>query len=249
MPRKEAVVPDEADHLYGLALEDFTPTRNRLARELTDAGRRDVAERVRGLRKPTRAAWALNRAVRAHPELKDEVLAATAELAAAQEKLLADGDRSRFEAALARHRDSIERLLAAVRDELGGSGAREALLDRARTTLEGIAADEELRDELTAGRLTGEGEATGFGALAGFQAPPRQPQQAASERKAARQRVQEAARAARHVGRELERAERQLERARRRLGAAEEEVAALEGDVRRLEREAARARAMADELP
>jgi HAMP domain-containing protein len=243
----DAKVPEEADHLYGLPLEEFTPARNRLARELAGAGRKDVAERVRRLRKPRRPAWALNRAVRSHPGLKDEVLESTAALAAAQERLLVEGDRSAFQEALADHRERVERLLAEVRGELERTGARDAAFDRARTTLEAIAADEELRDELSAGRVTREREAAGFGGLVALEAPPPARQPSPDERRAARRRVQEATREARRVGRELGRAQRQLEQARRRLRSAEEEVAALEGDVRQLEEEAARAAAAVEE--
>jgi hypothetical protein len=248
MPGKEAVVPDEADHLYGLELEEFTATRNRLARELAGAGRKEVAEQVRRLRRPTRAAWALNRTVRRHPELKDEVLEATTELADAQETLLADGDRSAFEAGLTRHRDAVERLLAEARVELERSGASDALLERARTTVEAIAADERLREELSVGRLTREHEAGGFGALAGLDVPTGDRPEPPSEGKAARRRAEQAGREARLLEREVERARRQLDQARSRLTAAEEEVAAREDEVRRVQREAARARAVVDEL-
>jgi hypothetical protein len=55
---------DEADELYGLALDAFVPERDALAKRLRADGRRDEANEVKALRKPSVAAWAVNQAVR-----------------------------------------------------------------------------------------------------------------------------------------------------------------------------------------
>ena len=60
-----ATVPEaEVDALYGLPLEDFTKTRNELARELRSRGEREAADWVGSLAKPTAAAWAVNQVMR-----------------------------------------------------------------------------------------------------------------------------------------------------------------------------------------
>src|SRR5204862_160155 len=83
---------------------------------------------------PTRAAWALNRVARTDPGLMSGFLTTASELAEAQERLLASGDREAFAAALAGHRAALEELLAAVRTELAeGGAAAGAMLERART--------------------------------------------------------------------------------------------------------------------
>jgi len=55
-----------ADRLYALPLEEFTQARNDAANDLRKAGRRDEAEEIKALRKPTAAAGAVNRLVREH---------------------------------------------------------------------------------------------------------------------------------------------------------------------------------------
>lgn len=240
-------VPDEADELYGLPLEEFTAARNRLAKELAGAGDRDVAGRVRRLRKPTRAAWALNRAARTDPGLMSRFLTTASELAEAQERLLGSGDREAFAAALAGHRAALEELLAAVWTELGeGGAAAGAMLERARTTLEATGGDARLRDELAAGRLTREHEAVGFGALASVEVPV-----AAAERRPPapdRKRARDAERRASGLRRQVDAAQRRLAAARKRVEAAERQVAEAEEEVRRLEGEAAEASAVVEEL-
>ncbi|HEX6459560.1 MAG TPA: hypothetical protein VF032_11635, partial [Thermoleophilaceae bacterium] len=58
-------VPEEQlDALYGLPLEEFTPRRDELSKELRAAGSRDAAAWVKALRKPTAAAWLVNQLAR-----------------------------------------------------------------------------------------------------------------------------------------------------------------------------------------
>ncbi|HEX6580351.1 MAG TPA: hypothetical protein VF195_05715, partial [Actinomycetota bacterium] len=56
------------DELYGLPLERFTAERDALAKELASAGDRDGAARVKALRKPVVAAWAVNLLAREDPD-------------------------------------------------------------------------------------------------------------------------------------------------------------------------------------
>ena len=58
----------ETTDLYALPLAEFTAARNEAAKRLMDAGDADAAKQVKALRKPSRAAWAINRAVRADPD-------------------------------------------------------------------------------------------------------------------------------------------------------------------------------------
>src|SRR5207253_4366889 len=73
-----------ADQLYALPIEEFTSARNDAATELRKAGRRDEADEVKALRKPTAAAAAVNRLVREHHDEVEEYLAAAAALRDAQ---------------------------------------------------------------------------------------------------------------------------------------------------------------------
>src|SRR5438270_11457682 len=73
-----------ADQLYALPIEEFTQARNDAATELRKAGRRDEAEEVKALHKPTAVAGAVNRLVRAHRDQVEDYLTAAAEVRDAQ---------------------------------------------------------------------------------------------------------------------------------------------------------------------
>src|SRR3954462_6936203 len=97
---------DEADELYGLPDAEFTPARDALAKRLRAEKRREDADAVKALRKPSVAAGAINRAVREHGA--DEVLAAGEALRSAHEALLSgDGDATGVREAMARERDAV----------------------------------------------------------------------------------------------------------------------------------------------
>ena len=53
-------LPREARELFGVAPKEFVKARDALARRLAGAGRRDDAEAVAGLRRPTEVVWAIN---------------------------------------------------------------------------------------------------------------------------------------------------------------------------------------------
>ena len=65
---------DEADDLYGLPLGEFTAARDALAKRLRGEKRREDADFVKGLKRPSVAAGAINLAVREHGA--DDLLAA-----------------------------------------------------------------------------------------------------------------------------------------------------------------------------
>jgi uncharacterized membrane protein YgcG len=152
------------DRLYGLPDGEFTAARNDLARELKRAGDADGAEQVRALKKPSRPAAAINRAVRANRREAKRLLDAAAKLGEAQEKLLAGGDRRDLAKAVERERAAVDKLMAAVEPELG-AGTSAAMATRARDTLHAVASDPELREELAAGRVVEDRAAVGLGPL------------------------------------------------------------------------------------
>src|SRR3954468_7386921 len=105
----------EADGLYGLALDEFVPVRDALVKRLRADGRRDEADDVAALRKPSVAAWAANQAVRTQPKAARELWAAGDELLVAHEVIIAGkkaGDALR--AGTTRHRAALRELLAAT---------------------------------------------------------------------------------------------------------------------------------------
>ena len=79
--------------LYALPLADFTRVRNDLAAQAKARGRKQLAESIKQLRKPTASAWAVNMLVRHHPEEITELLALGAKLREAQSSLAGEALR------------------------------------------------------------------------------------------------------------------------------------------------------------
>jgi hypothetical protein len=155
---------EEIDRLYGMPLDEFVHERDELARRLTRGGDREAGARIKALRKPTVGAWALNQAVRRRRAETDALLATGKRLRAAHEALLNGGDPAVLRETMEEER-SLTSALAdcaeAIASETGRSGP--ALRDRVRATLHAAAVQEEVREELAAGRFIREREAVGLG--------------------------------------------------------------------------------------
>lgn len=155
------------EDLYGLPLEEFTPARDALAKELKAAGRKDEAAEVKSLRKPSLAAWALNRAARDHPDAIEQLRAAGADLRAAQEEALS-GDAGRLREAGRSLSDEIERVGGLAADALRDAGrpATAAQQEKLVATLRTAAIDDAAGDVLARGVLVDDLDASGFSLLA-----------------------------------------------------------------------------------
>jgi len=68
--------------LYDADPDEFMPRRQELAEAAKEAGDKDAAKQITGLRKPTRSAWVVNRLVRADPEVTIRLAALHTELRA-----------------------------------------------------------------------------------------------------------------------------------------------------------------------
>jgi hypothetical protein len=222
-----------ADELYGLPADEFTRARDERAKQLRKEGDREAADAVKALRKPTVAASAVNRLSRSRQKDVDRLLAAGEELRAAQEELLAGGDRSAFQRAAARERELVSELAA---------DAGHGLEEKVAATLHAAALDPEVAGELRAGRLVREREAVGGFGLAGGadQAPARKQKpkprptprgrssgraKEKSDAAARRERLAAARTDERHARRELDAATKALEHAETRAEAAEAHAA------------------------
>ena len=225
-----ARLPAVADDLYGLPLDEFTPARNELAKELKKAGDAEEAERIKGLKKPSAPAWIVNQLVRRKKKETKALLRAGDGLRSAQEKALGGGGRSPLEKAIAAERQAVEQLVAAAREvaESGGVKASDANLARVQSTLHAVSLDDDVRERFEAGELIEDHEATGVDTLALMAAPARKREGGRSKRNGAaeRKRLRDAEGAVR-------RAEDELEAAQRELNAAKERVKQLEGRLAR----------------
>ena len=235
MPRERGLgsLERKLDRLYALPLDEFTAARNALARELKLGGDSEAAGRVQKLAKPTRAAAAINRAVRRNRRNARRLLSAADKLTAAQERLLQEGGRRPVDEAVEAERAAVDRLMAEVEAELGSNGGvSESTVERARSTLHAVATTPELRRELEAARVTKDHKAVGFGGLTatpGRSAPG--PARSAGKKNDARRRLKRAEQELEAAQRALQRAESEREGAERRLASAQAAVAQREREV------------------
>lgn len=236
---------DRIDALYSLPLERFVQERDALSKVLRAERNRAGADEVRRLPKPTRAAWAVNIAVREQREVARALADSARLLREAQQELLAGGDASALHAAGERTRAAVEALAAAA------PAAGETTAAKVRATLHAATVDPDVLAAVTAGRVTREHVASGFGGLTAAGSPRKdsraqvrkagasagtpkrggerggaavreRPERRATAREQAREAREQAARAA---------AARNEERKREKVRRAKEEEAAAEHGV------------------
>ncbi|MEU7645393.1 hypothetical protein [Streptomyces huasconensis] len=165
-----------ADELYGLRPDEFTAARDRHAAQAREDGDRPLAEQIKGLRRPSLAAWASNLLVREQPGEVEPLVQLGEGLREAHRGL--DGERLRE---LSRQQHALIHALASqaarLAEEAGhplGEGARREI----EQTLHTVLADERAARAWASGRLTKAlSGATGFDvvAAAADAAPPRRP--------------------------------------------------------------------------
>jgi hypothetical protein len=168
MAKRSDSLEQAADELYGLPPDEFTEARDALVKRLRADKQRELANEVKGMRKPTVAAWALNQLVRNRKKDVERLLAAGEELREAQEQLVSSGDRSGFQSAAAKERELVATLArdAAALAAEAGVGTSQGLEEKLVATLHAAALDEETAAELGAGRVLRERQAvTGFGGI------------------------------------------------------------------------------------
>jgi outer membrane biosynthesis protein TonB len=117
---------------------------------------------VRGLRKPTVSAWAVNQVARRFPQEARALVKAGEELRKAQRAAVSGRDPQALRAAQRAHRERLDDLTSIARHELDLSGPT---LQRAAANLRAASVDKEAAKSLLAGTLTGDVEQTGFGPL------------------------------------------------------------------------------------
>jgi hypothetical protein len=150
----ERDVGERVDELYRGDPDLFTAARNELAADLKAEGRDGEASEVRSLRKPTVAAWAVNRLVRdAAGELGD-LLEAGERLRAAQRGVMSGTSADAFRDAAARRRSLVNRLIERATDILEAAGRKSSgAIEDVRTTLEASSVSEEAAALMREARL------------------------------------------------------------------------------------------------
>jgi hypothetical protein len=248
--RRSGPFDQRLDELYREHPEGFVARRDQLVKELRAAGDRDEADRVRKLRRPTAAAWLINRAALSSPAQLEQFAQASHQLEDAQARALEGKDEGAAEwrAAAARERDTIRAVV-----DLGESVASEAghpagahALELAGETLRAASADPELRERVLAGRVERERSAATLGTPAGAPPQVRRPgspkrrdlAQARRELKRLEGELADATVRREELGARVERAAEALLEERTRLGESKRETADLKRQVKAAERRA-----------
>jgi hypothetical protein len=158
----------DIERLYALPLEEFTSERDELAKRLRKDGDADAAAAVKALKKPSVAAWAVNQVRRDCPEDVRRLLEVTEELHRVHAKLSSAGARERLEEAADMQRELIRSLVRCASQllEAGGRAASDDTLGKIADTFRAAAVDEELRKQVSDGRVVKERRAASLGPLA-----------------------------------------------------------------------------------
>jgi hypothetical protein len=229
----QVAVPDSPlDELYREPPDRFVGARDGLAKELRAAGEADEAARVKKLRRPTVAAWMINRAALEAAKQVEEFAAASRALEEAQARAVEGGDEgaSAWREAAARERDAIAAAVDAAERlaREAGHPPSARTMELVDQTLRAASGDPELRERVVAGRLEREQAAATLGGLAAGAPPKRRPR---PERKRPGRK------------REAGQARRELARVERALADAERREEALAARVKRAEEAVREARA------
>ncbi len=214
-------------------------------RELRRTGKKEAAEALRALRKPSISAWAVNQAVRNRPQEAKALVKAGAELRKAQRGAISGRDPDALRAATRAHRDLVEELTETAREVLSSRGSvAPSVLLRVAQTLRSASVEKESSKALLAGALAEDVEQTGFGPLLSAvptrsragpktrtKALPRvkpdpklRPDPKTEEAKALRRELTEAQKRARQERREADQAARRAEKAEHRVRAIEDKL-------------------------
>lgn len=138
-----------ADELYGLDRDEFIAARDERAAQARAAGDKDLAKRIKALRKPTLAAWLVNRLAREEPDevarlgkLGDELRQAHSELAGAALRTLS------------RRRHELVQSLTDRAERLAESAVSESVSREVYDTLDAALTDPDSADAVAEGRIT-----------------------------------------------------------------------------------------------
>jgi hypothetical protein len=225
----------ELDRLFRLAPAALVEARNVLAARLRKAGARELADYVKGLKRPTPAAWALNQLHFEQPLLLQRARAAADQVRALHAR---DGVEPRqLAAAVAAQRSATNELVAAALERWEAAALGTGAIQRRKllATIQGWLAG---AGQEAPGRMTRDIEHGGFDVITAVGAPalrePLAPPPAPPAQRAAAGAASEAARAPTQAARARAEA---LARRERQLREAREQVQRRRADQQRAARE------------
>ena len=217
MVEKGSEAERRLDELYSEHPDGFVAARNQLAKEVRAAGDREEADRIKKLRRPSVAAWLINRTALSSPKPLQRFAETTRRLEEVQGRALEGDDDAvaAWRAAAAEQRDAnaavVDTAAGLARDS--GHSVNPRVLELVAETLQASAGDADLHDRVMRGRLEREQAATTLGTPA--VPPARRRDRAVAKR------------------RDVVQAQRELERLRGELGEAAEREERLRENVER----------------
>jgi hypothetical protein len=227
--------------LYGVKPAEFVAARGELAKQAQAAGDKELAAKIKALRKPTVAAWLVNQLARERPDELNELLDLGRDLREGMGGVDADGLRE-----LTRRRHQLVAGLVRQARELAAADGQKVADDAARgvqTTLEATLSDADSADAVAAGCLSEPLEVSGFGFGLGLPAAPQEAPGATvtdlADRRArkdadiaeAEQGLEDAEHLARQAERAHEEARKHTADAQRRADKASERIDKLEAKL------------------
>jgi hypothetical protein len=153
------LVTTAAAELYDADPREFTDRRKALASAARAAGDAAAARRIAALRKPTRAAWVVNRLARAVPDAPSRL----AELAAAMRGAQRAKDGRRLRELSARRGELTDDLTDQALAAAGIADPPAGLREDVAATLTAAFADPEVATQFATGTLTRAAQWAGFG--------------------------------------------------------------------------------------
>ena len=145
----------------------FVAGRDELAKDVRAAGDREEADRIKKLRRPSVAAWLINRTALTSAESLEEFAEASGRLEKAQTRALEGHEEAvdEWRAAAAREREATGAVVEAAANLATDAGhpVKDRVLELIGQTLRAAAGDSELRDRVMRGRLEREQSATTLG--------------------------------------------------------------------------------------
>jgi hypothetical protein len=246
----KGVPEEELNELFHGPLEEFTAARNELAKSLRSDGEAEAADWVKGLQKPTRAAWLVNQLAVRKPKEVTGLLEVGEELRAAQEEMLAGAtDREKLREVASREREAIDALVGTAEAIGREHGVGSQILDRVGETLQAATSDPEVAEAIEKGRLLREQRASGIGLVGPATPKAPAPSRKKGEREAAERRArQQQAKRRKEAESKLAAAEKRLEREQAKLERARQAVEEAEHAVHGAELDAHTARRALDEI-
>jgi hypothetical protein len=148
---------DDLDALYSVKPEGFTALRSQLADAAKQRGDTAAAKRISAARKPTTAAWIVNRLVLENKDVRPRLSKLGDQLRSAHAGM--DGERIRKLSAEQRH--TVDELVRAGLQDADVNNPSAAIREDVAGTLHAAIADSEVADRL--GRLTKAERWSGFG--------------------------------------------------------------------------------------